>query len=103
MSHTTKSQMKKSIIPFAVGAVEIIRSNLSLGDRPLIVESEGANWYLHKSGKASVLVKRQNYTNMTELPKGSRVYEEALVRRGGKSADYKLDGFSVHGYIKRAF
>jgi hypothetical protein len=103
MSYTTKSHMKKSIAPFAVGAVEVIRSNLNLCDKPLIVESEGSNWYLHKSGKASFLVKRQNYTNMTELPKGSRVYEEAVVRHGGKSGDYRFDGFGVHGYIKRAF
>ena len=96
MSQTTRAQVKKSIAPFAVGALEVIRNNLNMGDKPLIVESGGTNWYLHKSGEASFLVKRQNYTNIKELPKGRRIYEEAVVCSEG-------GGFSVQGYMKRAF
>lgn len=96
MSRTMKSHIKNSVVPFTVGAVEVIKANMNIDDKPLIVESKGSNWYLRKSGDSSFVVKRQNYTNMTELPKGGRVYEEAVVYGEG-------GGFRVHGYVKRSF
>lgn len=128
MPHITKAHKKESIVSFAKDAVRVINEKLNLNDLTKketlpIFEFDGWCYYLHKSianVKPEIRIKRENFRNKKDLPKGSRIYEEAFIYIEGmncpilgidendeyicdKDKGFLINGFSVQDYKKTAF
>jgi hypothetical protein len=124
MPRITKAHKKESIIPFAHDAMKIVKENLNLNDlekredKPTI-EYNGWYYTIHKSianVKPEIRVKRQNYRfghtlYFKDQIKGNRINESAWIYKEGvnctgnfgEDIGYKIDGYSIQDYIKKAF
>jgi hypothetical protein len=123
MPRVTKTQMQSHLKLFANDAMKIIKENINVNDlqhredKP-IIEENGWYYYLHKSianVKPEIRMRRRNYNNVNEKPKGNRIDEEAWIYKEGmncrilgidenkqlildKDHGFIIDGFSVQGY-----
>ena len=127
MPRITKEHMKESIIPFLNDALRIITENINLDandnreDVPPF-EEDGWYYYLYKSIahiKPEIRIKRQNYKEYKDQPKGNRINEQAWVYKEGmnykfiqdkngiiyqdKDRGFIQNGFSFQDYKKTAF
>jgi len=118
MPRITKEQKKENIAAFSNDAVKLINEHFNLNEynEPNFVSrkefiSDGWYYYLHKStivDLQEIRVRRQNYKQYKDQPKGNRVNEQAWVYQAGtnnrisdgKDHGFIIDGFSIQDYIK---
>lgn len=124
MPRITKEEKKENIASFSNDAIKLIQEHFNLNEylephfvsRKEDIVSDGWYYYLHKSSIGisqlqEIRIKRQNYKQYKEQPKGNRINEEAWVYRegtnrrilDGKDHGFIIDGFSIQGYEKTRF
>ena len=124
MPRFTKEQQKENITLFSNDAVKLINEHFNLNEynKPNVVSrkedvvSDGWYYYLHKSTIGDSLlqelrVRRQNYKQRKDQPKGNRITEEAWVYQegmnyrilDGKDHGFIIDGYSIQNYNKYRF
>jgi hypothetical protein len=122
MPRVTKQQMKERVPEFARDAVDLIRERLNLDDMKNLINQpmfQHNGWYYYLGKTITIInpeirIYRENYKNLKDLPKGSRIYEEAWIYKEGANCKilgimeghiihdndhgFLLDGFSIQDY-----
>ena len=123
MPRITKSQLKESIVPFAIDVLKIIKEKIDIYDDmkdTLHTEWIENGWYYHLHTNIfrdyrndnpflEIIIKRRNYQCIDKKSKGTHIYESCWVYKegenciGSKDIGYKIDGFSIYDYKKKVF
>ena len=102
MPRVTKKQKEERILVFACEAVNLIKERLDLDDNKNVTNEpmfEYNGWYYYLGKTVTIInpeirIYRRNYKNIKDLPKGSRIDEEAWIYKEGMNCKI----LNVYGY-----